>query len=241
MIRGGPGLVDQDRVDLVDDRVGVTALDHVGDRPGHVVAQVVEPELVVRAVGDVAGVLLAPLLRRHVGQDAADGQPQEAVHPAHQLGLVLGQVVVHRDHVHPPAGERVEIGRRGGHQGLTLTGLHLGDVAQVQGGATGHLDVEVPLPQGALGRLPDHRERLGQQVVQALAVGIPRLEPLGLFPQFGVAQPDEVVLQSVHLRGLRLQPLQRAALTGTQHLLDDLDHADFSPRSALPPGCARSS
>jgi hypothetical protein len=50
----GAGLVDEDRVDLVDDRVVVAALHLLGSRLiGHVVAQVVEAELVVGAVGDV--------------------------------------------------------------------------------------------------------------------------------------------------------------------------------------------
>ena len=51
-------LVDEDRVDLVDDRVEVTALDEVLLAPGHVVAQIVEAEFVVRAVRDVGFVLL---------------------------------------------------------------------------------------------------------------------------------------------------------------------------------------
>ncbi len=46
-------LVDQDRVDLVDDRVGVRALDALVDVRRQVVAQVVEAELRVGAVGDV--------------------------------------------------------------------------------------------------------------------------------------------------------------------------------------------
>ena len=49
----GAGLVDEDRVDLVDDRVVVAALHLVVERRRHVVAEVVEAELVVRAVGDV--------------------------------------------------------------------------------------------------------------------------------------------------------------------------------------------
>src|SRR5699024_6431403 len=55
--QGGAGLVDQDRVDLVDDRVVVAPLDLVLLAGGHVVAQVVEAELVVGSVGDVAAVL----------------------------------------------------------------------------------------------------------------------------------------------------------------------------------------
>ena len=57
------GLVDEDRVDLVDDREVVAALDELVLGPRHVVAQVVEAELVVRAVRDVAVVLLAALRR----------------------------------------------------------------------------------------------------------------------------------------------------------------------------------
>ena len=50
------GFVDEDRVDLVDDGEGVAALHLVVARDGHVVAQVVEAELVVGAVGDAGGV-----------------------------------------------------------------------------------------------------------------------------------------------------------------------------------------
>ena len=48
--------VDQDRVDFVDDREGEPALHAVFDAEREVVAQVVEAELVVGAVGDVGAV-----------------------------------------------------------------------------------------------------------------------------------------------------------------------------------------
>jgi hypothetical protein len=48
--------VDQDRVHLVDDRVGQASLESLLDVHRHVVAQVVETELVVRAVRDVCRV-----------------------------------------------------------------------------------------------------------------------------------------------------------------------------------------
>ena len=59
-------LVDQDVVDLVDDAEGMAALHDLLERAGHVVAQVVEAELRVGAVGDVGGVGLAPLLGAHL-------------------------------------------------------------------------------------------------------------------------------------------------------------------------------
>ena len=49
----GTGLVDEDRVDLVDDGVVVATLHAVVQAGGHVVAQVIETELVVRTVDDV--------------------------------------------------------------------------------------------------------------------------------------------------------------------------------------------
>ena len=49
-------LVDEDRVDLVDDREVQLALDVLGERELHVVAQVVEAVLVVRPEGHVAAV-----------------------------------------------------------------------------------------------------------------------------------------------------------------------------------------
>ncbi len=71
------GLVDEDRVDLVDDREVVAALHHVGGLPRHVVAKVVEAELVVRAVGDVGRVLLPALHGSLAGHDAS-GRHAEA-------------------------------------------------------------------------------------------------------------------------------------------------------------------
>ena len=49
--------VDQDRVDLVDDGERMPALHHLLRAHLHVVAQVVEAELVVGRIGHVAGVL----------------------------------------------------------------------------------------------------------------------------------------------------------------------------------------
>ena len=91
----------------------------------HVVAQVVEAELVVGAVGDVGGVGLLAVTGRRLRQalvfgdsqsgskrkalvvlDAADGQAEGVVDLAHPLGVALGQVVVDGNDVDARAGER---------------------------------------------------------------------------------------------------------------------------------------
>ena len=188
----------------------------VGLLPGHVVAQVVEAELVVRAVGDVGGVLLAPHRGRHLGEDHADRETQEAVDAAHVLRVALGQVVVDRDQVHAVAGDRVEVGGEHRGEGLALTGLHLRDVAQVQRRAAHELHREVALADRAHRRLAGHGERLGQQLVQGLAVGVAGPELVGLRPQLGVGQLLDVRLERVDVRGDLPQPFHQLRLAGTE-------------------------
>jgi len=142
----------------------------------------------------------------------------------HHLRLVLGQVVVDRDDVDPAAGERVEVGRSDRDERLALTGLHLGDVAHVQRRATHDLDVEGPQAQHPPGRLADRGERLGQQVVQRLAVGQPLLELRGHPLELLVAHRDEVVLDGVDGAGDGLELAQGLALADAEDLVENGGH-----------------
>ncbi len=193
--QGRPGLVDEDVVDLVDDRVGPLALHAAVERVHHVVAQVVEPELVVGAVRDVRGIGLAaghrlqvdqPLVRggelgleqvRRVVGDDADGQPEEVVDGTHPLRVAAGEVVVDGDDVGAAAAEAVEDRGQRRHEGLALAGPHLGDPSLVEGHRAHQLDVEVAHAEGPLHRLPAGREDLGDHVVEhcleALLVPLP--------------------------------------------------------------------
>ncbi len=143
-------LVDQDRIDLVDDGVVEGPLGHGIQAVLHVVAQVVETQLVVGAVGDVAGVGRLALLVVELVHDHADAEAEERVDLAHPLGVALGEVVVHRHDMHALAFEGVEIDRQGGDQRLAFAGLHLGDLALMKHHAALELDVEVTLAERAL-------------------------------------------------------------------------------------------
>ena len=115
---------------------------------------------------------------RVVGDDLADGEPEEAVQLAHPVGVAGREVVVDGDEVHAPARERVEIRRQRGDEGLALAGLHLGDPAEVQRGAAHELHVEVALAEHPAPGLADGRERVGEQVVEQ--VGDELLAVLGV-------------------------------------------------------------
>ena len=55
---GGSRLVNENRVDLINDCEGVTPLHLLVKREGHVVAQIIKAELIVGSIGHVAGVVL---------------------------------------------------------------------------------------------------------------------------------------------------------------------------------------
>src|SRR6185437_11899001 len=158
--------VDEDGVDLVHDAVVVAALHGVLEVELHVVAQVVEAELVVGAVGDVGTVGFAALLVGEVVHDDADGEAEEAVDLAHPLGVALGEVVIDGDDVDAVAGERVEVAGKCGDERLAFAGLHLGDLALVKDHAADHLDVEVTHADGADAGFADDGEGFGKDLVE---------------------------------------------------------------------------
>ena len=164
-----PRLIDEDRVDLIHNGVGVAPLHHVLGVHRHVVAEVVEPELVVGAVGDVRCILRAALLRRHPGLDDADLEAEEAVDVAHPFGITCSEVVVDSDLMDTFAGERVEVRGHRRDERLALTGLLLGDHAAMEGSRTDDLDVVVALTEDTLGCLADGGIGLGLDVIEGFA------------------------------------------------------------------------
>ena len=197
---GRARLVDQDRIDLVDDGVIEGPLDHRVQSILHVVAQVVEADLVVGAVGDVAGIGRLALLVVEFVDDDADGETEELVDPAHPFGVAAREVVVDRDDVHALAGQGVEIDREGGDERLALARLHFGDLALVQDHAALELHVEVALAQGPLGRLAHGREGFRQQIVERFALGQALAELGGLAAELFVREFDHLRLEGVDLR-----------------------------------------
>ncbi len=188
----GTRFIDQDRVDLVHDGVNVPALDHVLESILHVVAQIIEAELVVGAVGDVGVVSLLALLVVQAMDDDADLEPEEIVDLPHPLGVALCQVVVYGHHVHAAPRKRIEIDRQRRDQRLAFAGLHLRDPSLVQDHAADELHVEMPLTERALGCLAASGEGRNQNVVEA------RSSP-HLLPELVRARPQRLVRERLEL------------------------------------------
>ena len=218
-------LVDEDRVHFVDDRVAQAALHALADREHHVVAQVVEAELVVRAVGDVGGVRGLLVRVAHLREVHADRQAEELEDAPHPVGVALGEVVVDRDDMHALAGQRVEVRGQGRYERLAFARAHFRDLSVVQRHPADQLHIEVAHRERALACFAHDRERLRQHVVERFAVGHTRLELVGLRAEVGVGELGDVRLERVDLlEGLRVL-LEQALVAAAEDAGEDVgDH-----------------
>ena len=227
------GFVDQDAVDFVDDREVVAALHHRADVELHVVAQVVEAELVVGAVGDVAAVGDLALLVVEVVLNHADRHAEEAIDAAHPLRVAAGEVVVDGDDVNALAFERVEIGGQRRDQRLAFAGLHFGDRAVVQHHAADQLHVVMPHVQHAAAGFADHGEASGSRSSSVSPLARRARNSAVLALQLLVAEGLDRRLEGVDFRDARTKPLEFAVVLRADDLGEELTkhvEEDASPR-----------
>ena len=196
----------------------VPALHHRRELELHVVAEIVEAELVVGSVGDVGAVGDLPLLVVEIVLDDADAHAEEPVEASHPFRVAARQVVVHRDDVNALALERVEIDGERGDERLAFAGLHLGDLAFVQHHAAHQLDVEVPHVQHAPAGLAHDRERFRQQSSSDVAVGDALPEFDGLAAELFVGERLDRRLERVDFRDERTQTLDFPFVLGADDL-----------------------
>ncbi len=138
------------------------------------IAQVVEAELAVGAVGDVSRICRFLAVELHVVLQAAHTHAQAPIDSAHPLAVALGEVVVHGDDVDALAGDGVQVGRERGDEGLPLATFHLGYHAPMQDNAPHELHREVTHPEGTPGGLSHGGEGLREQLVEGLSEACPR-------------------------------------------------------------------
>ena len=195
----GTRFVDQHRIDFVDDRHRERALHHRFAIVLHVVAQIIEAELVIGAVSDVGGIGLAALFIGQIGHDHAHRHAEEIIDLRHPARVARRQIVVDGNDMHALAGQRVEIGGERRDQRLALARAHLGNFAAVEHDAADHLHVVMPLAERALGRFAHRGEGLGQQIVELFARRETFTELGGLARQLLIGHGGDDGLEAVDL------------------------------------------
>jgi hypothetical protein len=165
--------------------------------------------------------------------DHANGQAQKFVNLAHPLGVALGQIIVHRDHVNAVPGKGIQIARQRGDQRLAFAGLHFRDLALVQHHAADELHVEVPHIQLPATGFADYGKRLGKKLVQDFLfsgdafVGVfnafkrrgnPLAELDRLRPQLFVRELLHFGLKRIDRADTRNEALDHALVAGPEYL-----------------------
>ena len=192
---------------LVDDGEIMPALHHVLFVNDHVVAQVIEAELVIGAVGYVGGICGAARLVVQIVRDHADRHPQVAEHLAHPFALKACQIIVDGNDMHALAGQRVQIAGERGDERFAFACSHFGDTALMQHDTAEHLHMKMTLAKHAAHGLAHDGKRLGQQVVQRFAGGQPGAEFFGHTAQLFFRKPAVRVFIRIDFRGDFLKAL----------------------------------
>ena len=120
----------------------------------------------------------------------------------------------------PRAREPVQVERLHGDERLSLTGLHLGDIALVQRDSAHQLDVEQPHAERALECLAHRRVRLEEQVFQRLAVLEALLELRRLGRELLVGERLELRFERADVGRLILESLEATPLPHAENALE---------------------
>ena len=153
----------------------------------HIVAQIIEAELIVGAVDDGTSVSRALVDRTRRRQIDSDIEPQKPIHRAHPFGVAAGEIIVDRHNVRFAA-QRLQTGGQSRHQGFAFSRFHFGDASRKQRHAAQNLLVEMAHAERARRRLAADRERFGQQRIQRFAVVVARAQIAGFGRDLGVGQ-----------------------------------------------------
>ena len=162
--------INQNRVDFIDNAVMVTALNFLLNRPRHVIAQIIETELVVGSVSDIAAVRLPLGIVIHVGKHCSDGDSQQIIHRSHPISVALCQIIVDSNDMNAFTAQRIEVRRRYARQRLSFTGLHFGDLSVVQDDSAHQLNVVMAFAEFAPRRFPNQGKRFRQQGIQRFSL-----------------------------------------------------------------------
>ena len=123
--------------------------------------------------------------------------------------------------MHALASDGVEVGRQCRDQGLALTGLHLGDVAEVKRRATHELHVVVTKPEHTSGRFTDGAEGLRQERVERLSGLVAFAERGRDVTKLFVAVLLECILKAADLLGDALELAKGAPFAHAENLLEN--------------------
>ena len=158
-------VIKQHGVDLIDHR-SIQAR-HQPPDPGNAlpVAQQIEPDLMHRRIHHVSPVRLGTIRLTHHIDDRSAGQAERGEQRRPDTGVSARQIIVRREHMHPPAGRGEPGGHQKPHQRLALARGHIHYPATQHAHRSEHLHLERVQPQPTPRHLARHAEKAHELVV----------------------------------------------------------------------------
>ncbi|MCG3173532.1 MAG: hypothetical protein GMKNLPBB_01729 [Myxococcota bacterium] len=224
--QGRARLVNENGVHFVHDGEVEFALDVILQPEFHVVAEEIETQLRIVAVGDVGTIRLLPLAIRQAVDNHAHAHAEEFIEASHPFGVAAGQVIIDGDDMYALAFQGVEVTGQGGDQGLAFAGAHFRDAARVKHRAADQLDIKMPHVEDAASGLAADGEGLGQEIIELFALLDALAEFGGLGLKLGVGQRLDAGFQGVdpldHGADFLEHPLIGSSEQGCDHSLNHL-------------------
>ena len=194
-----PRLINEYRVDLINDRKYMAALCHLLLVDHHIVTQVVKPELIVRAVGYICTVSRLLFFSRLSVKYKPGSQSEKFIYPSHLLAVSAGKVIVHGYYVNSPAGQRIKVGGHRGNKRLTFAGLHLGDPSLMKYYTSEELNVKGTFAENAVIGFPYRGKSLGKQRIKRFSCRVSLLEIIRNRAELVVRHIFESLSESLYL------------------------------------------
>src|SRR3989338_3244091 len=134
--------------------------------------------------------------------DHADRKPEESIDLPHPCRVATREVIVHRDHMHAAAFERVQIDRECRDERLPFSGAHLRNPATVKDDAAQKLNIVVTLAERAPRCLAHQGEGFVKYVVECFALSKSFLELRSLPPECIVRKPGKLRFKKINSRDI---------------------------------------
>ena len=228
-----PRLVDQNRVNLVDNRIMMTPLHILRQLILHIIAQIIETKLVIRTIRNVAKIRRTTLVVVQVRQYLPYRKTQKLVNLTHPIRVTARQIIVHRHQMRTLALQRIQIHRTSRHERLPLARLHLRYHPTMKHDPTDELHIVMAHVQHATTRLSHRRKRLRQQLIQRRPLAQLLLKLRRLRSQFVIAQRTYRRLQLVDLHHHWPQLAHHALMTRPKYPLYKIQH-HYAPNKSHP-------
>ena len=194
------GLIDQNRVNLVDDGKMKSSLYKLLLVNNHIIPQVVKSQLVVCHISNIAVISCAAFRLIHAVQHNAHSKPKEFVYFSHPFSVTFCQIIIDSDDMNAVPFQSVQICRKSRHKSLSFSCLHLGNSSLMKNNSADQLYSVVTHAQTPEGRFADSRIRFRQKIIQ-------RFSFFQAFLKFSCLSSEFFIRQRLHLRLQCLYPV----------------------------------